>query len=248
VKIDVYDPAMCCSTGVCGPSVDPALASFAADLEWLAQHGTEVRRYNLGQEPGAFATNDAVRALLEAKGETALPAVFTEGQLRSAGRYPSRDELAGWAGTSAPVVSTELITELAAIGAAIGANCEPCFTFHYAAARKLGLTNAELSVAVKTAQTVKAVPAATVLETAARLLHVEPADLGGLAPTASGSADADADADGGAGSACCGSDTPAGDADSTDATVGSACCGSDTAEWGKVLIDVQSVAPSSGCC
>jgi hypothetical protein len=31
----VFDPAMCCSTGVCGPSVDPELARFAADLDWL---------------------------------------------------------------------------------------------------------------------------------------------------------------------------------------------------------------------
>ncbi|MEX2621006.1 MAG: arsenic metallochaperone ArsD family protein, partial [Egibacteraceae bacterium] len=55
VTVEVFDPAMCCSTGVCGPSVDPALARFASDLDWLGEQGAQVRRYNLGQEPGAFA-------------------------------------------------------------------------------------------------------------------------------------------------------------------------------------------------
>ena len=31
-KIEVYDPAMCCSTGVCGPEPDEQLARFSADL------------------------------------------------------------------------------------------------------------------------------------------------------------------------------------------------------------------------
>ena len=31
VTIRVFDPAMCCSTGVCGPSVEPDLARFAAE-------------------------------------------------------------------------------------------------------------------------------------------------------------------------------------------------------------------------
>lgn len=50
-KLEVYDPAMCCSTGVCGPDVDPALVAFAADLKWVAEQGVEVQRYNLGTEP-----------------------------------------------------------------------------------------------------------------------------------------------------------------------------------------------------
>ena len=37
-KLEIFDPAMCCSTGVCGVEVDPVLAQFAADLEWVADH------------------------------------------------------------------------------------------------------------------------------------------------------------------------------------------------------------------
>ena len=40
--IRVFDPAMCCSTGVCGPSVDPDLARFAADVDWLQKQGVTV--------------------------------------------------------------------------------------------------------------------------------------------------------------------------------------------------------------
>lgn len=32
VKLQVFDPAMCCSTGVCGPSVDPAPAAGTSSL------------------------------------------------------------------------------------------------------------------------------------------------------------------------------------------------------------------------
>jgi len=39
MKIEVYDPPMCCSTGVCGPAIDPVLPRFAADLEWLKGRG-----------------------------------------------------------------------------------------------------------------------------------------------------------------------------------------------------------------
>lgn len=179
MRIDVYDPAMCCSTGVCGPSVDPTLASFAAELEGLGQQGVQVRRFNLGQEPGEFAGNATVRALLDESGEAGLPAVFVEGELRSSGRFPGREELASWVSGTAPVLTPALIVEIAAIGAAIGAGCEPCLEFHYAAARNLNLTNSELALAVKTAQGVKDVPAAKVLETAARLLHVEPEAMAG---------------------------------------------------------------------
>ena len=38
-KIEVYDGAMCCSTGVCGVDVDQELVTFAADVEWAKQQG-----------------------------------------------------------------------------------------------------------------------------------------------------------------------------------------------------------------
>lgn len=98
VKVEVFDPAMCCSTGVCGTDVDPTLSRFAADLDWLAAQGVAVERATLSQEPGKFVTNEAVRAALESSGTDALPAIVVDGALRSTGQYPDRDALAAWAG------------------------------------------------------------------------------------------------------------------------------------------------------
>lgn len=96
-QLTIYDPAMCCSTGVCGAEVDPALVRFAADLDWLTKQGASVRRYNLAQEPDAFAREELVRQALQQEGEGALPLIVMEGQVLSRGHYPTRDELASWA-------------------------------------------------------------------------------------------------------------------------------------------------------
>lgn len=90
----IFDPAMCCSSGVCGPSVDPTLARFAADLDWLATQGVSVTRFNLAHSPAAFFEASAVKAALEERGEAALPAIELDGKLISVGLYPDRAELA----------------------------------------------------------------------------------------------------------------------------------------------------------
>lgn len=100
-KLEVYDPAMCCSTGVCGPEVDPALVTFAADLTWLAGQGIEVRRYNLGTEPQAFAANPDVVKEMEA-GMDRLPIIAVDGHIVSTGVHLSRDQLAAKLGLGAP--------------------------------------------------------------------------------------------------------------------------------------------------
>ncbi|MFO0762943.1 MAG: arsenic metallochaperone ArsD family protein, partial [Byssovorax sp.] len=69
IAVRVFDPAMRCSTGICGPSVDPQLVRFAADIDWLEGQGVSVERFNLSQQPAAFADDAAVKAALETKGE-----------------------------------------------------------------------------------------------------------------------------------------------------------------------------------
>ncbi|MDR3719839.1 MAG: arsenite efflux transporter metallochaperone ArsD [Bryobacteraceae bacterium] len=93
-RIEVFDPPMCCSTGVCGPSVDPALVTFAADLHWLANQKIVVERYNLGQQPQAFAASEVVKTALKQYGNECLPLILLNGVVISKGRYPTRDELA----------------------------------------------------------------------------------------------------------------------------------------------------------
>ena len=91
-KLEVFDPAMCCSTGVCGVDVDPVLVQFNADLQWVAEHNVSVERHNLGQEPQAFAANPAVLKEMES-GMDRLPIVAIDGHIVSTGVYPSRAEL-----------------------------------------------------------------------------------------------------------------------------------------------------------
>lgn len=90
--IQVYDPPMCCSTGICGPDVDPDLVNFAAMLSQLANAGVKVERYNLGQQPMAFAQNEAVKQALQTEGVEVLPLIYLDGEVYMKGRYPSHDE------------------------------------------------------------------------------------------------------------------------------------------------------------
>jgi hypothetical protein len=94
--IQVYDPPMCCSTGLCGNDIDPALVSFAALLTQLSQKGVKVERYNLGQQPMAFVQNIAVKALLDKEGVPCCR-FFVDGEVhqgphptdRNARRFPA---------------------------------------------------------------------------------------------------------------------------------------------------------------
>ena len=97
-KLEVFDPPMCCSTGICGPSVDPTLVRFAADFHWLAGQGLVVERYNLAQQPQAYAANPTVMEALAQYGNRCLPLILLNGAIVSKGCYPTREELAHIAG------------------------------------------------------------------------------------------------------------------------------------------------------
>lgn len=92
-NIAVYDPAMCCSTGLCGPGVDPALMAVARDLRWLEKQGVGVQRFGLSQEPNAFVSNARVGGLIQTFGDAALPAVLINDSVFCYGRYPTRNEI-----------------------------------------------------------------------------------------------------------------------------------------------------------
>ena len=104
-RIQVFDPALCCSTGVCGVEVDQALVSFSADVAWAQGQGAQIERFNLSQQPMAFADNAIVKGYLERSGAEALPLVLVDGQVALAGRYPSRAELTRWMGAAKPVAA-----------------------------------------------------------------------------------------------------------------------------------------------
>jgi hypothetical protein len=94
--IQVYDPPMCCSTGICGTDIDPDLVNFAAMLSQLGTHGIKIQRFNLAQQPMAFVLNSTVKELLDKEGAAVLPLIFWDGELHLKGRYPTKDERPHW--------------------------------------------------------------------------------------------------------------------------------------------------------
>jgi hypothetical protein len=113
-RIQVFDPALCCSSGVCGTDVDQKLVDFSADVDWAKQQGAQIERVNLAQQPMAFAENAAVKGLLERSGEAALPITLVDGEVAFAGRYPTRADLARWLGAAPPATAVEAAIELPA--------------------------------------------------------------------------------------------------------------------------------------
>jgi hypothetical protein len=95
--IQVYEPALCCNTGVCGADVDQALVTFTADLEHLKGRGADIARHNLANDPSSFAANDTVRAYLQVAGSEGLPLTLVGGVTVMAGSYPTRAQLLAYA-------------------------------------------------------------------------------------------------------------------------------------------------------
>lgn len=115
-QIDVFDPPMCCSSGVCGPEADPLLAAFAADVDWLTSQGVRVTRHNLAQEPQAFVSNPVVHETLQREGDACLPLLLVNGEIAGRGTYPRRDELARLAGLTPAASRTKPLIRLSSSG------------------------------------------------------------------------------------------------------------------------------------
>lgn len=97
MKIEIYDPAMCCSTGVCGPSVDPELVRIQEALRQIQKHAPEVQvqRFGLSTEPQAFVASTSVSELLKSEGPQCLPLVYVDGMLVCKGSYPTNEQIQG---------------------------------------------------------------------------------------------------------------------------------------------------------
>ena len=121
--IEVFDPPMCCSTGVCGPSVDPLLAAFAADVEWLTAQGVTIARHNLSQNTQPFVSNTCVLDLMQREGTSSLPILLVNGEELGHGAYPRREELARAAGLVAGVSHTKPRLRLSAECCTPGSGC-----------------------------------------------------------------------------------------------------------------------------
>lgn len=91
-KMIIFEPAMCCSTGVCGPSVDKELLRVSTTLNTLKNKGILVERYNLTNNPQIFVDNKVINEILNTKGVEALPVTVVDGVVVKEGKYPTNEE------------------------------------------------------------------------------------------------------------------------------------------------------------
>lgn len=91
--LKIYDPAMCCPTGVCGIEVDTKLVQLAGFLSTLDKSKFEVNRYGLTTEPAQYVLNPEVARILKEEGVDSLPLFFVDDKLVFSKDYPSVPQL-----------------------------------------------------------------------------------------------------------------------------------------------------------
>jgi len=94
--VEIFDPPMCCPSGLCGPSVDPALLDInEAILKLKKEYDGKVaiERYLLSQQGQKFMQVPEVLALLKREGVSALPVTMVNGKIFKQKSYPTYDEL-----------------------------------------------------------------------------------------------------------------------------------------------------------
>ena len=103
--MSIYEPAMCCETGICGVSVDPELIRISSSLNTLKGQGIEIKRYNLSSAPQAFVDNKVVNEYINSKGVDGLPVVLMDNEIIMTSKYPSNEELEQYFGLVAGTIS-----------------------------------------------------------------------------------------------------------------------------------------------
>ena len=106
-KIEIFDPAMCCSTGVCGPSIDPELLRMATVLNAVKEKGILIKRHGLASEPQDFVDNKVINDILQKEGADVLPVTLVDGEAVKTKEYPTNKELSEWLGIEIETKQTE---------------------------------------------------------------------------------------------------------------------------------------------
>ena len=115
--MEIFEQAMCCPTGLCGPSIDPELLRVSTVLDTLKQHGIDVGRYNLTSAPLKFVQTKAVTDFLQHHGPEDLPLILVDGAVQFAGRYPTNDEFASLIGFDPAILEAPRLLGKAAAAA-----------------------------------------------------------------------------------------------------------------------------------
>ncbi|MCM1514554.1 MAG: arsenite efflux transporter metallochaperone ArsD [Anaeroplasma bactoclasticum] len=92
-KVELFEPAMCCETGLCGVTVDPELLRISTFLKKLKNNGYVVKRFNLNSAPMEFVTNKVANQFINTHSVEELPIALVDGIIVLEGRYPTNQEL-----------------------------------------------------------------------------------------------------------------------------------------------------------
>ncbi len=110
--VEIFDPPMCCSTGLCGPTLDQTLLDVSEMILGLQRDHLRVERYQMASHPNAFLGNAEVMQLVREKQMPALPITVVLGKVIKYGEYPTLGEVrAALNGARDRGVSNEEITE-----------------------------------------------------------------------------------------------------------------------------------------
>ena len=93
VLVEIFDPPMCCSTGLCGPTIDQTLLTVNEMLMTLQAEGVGVERYQMTSHSQKFIQNPAVMQLVRAQQMAALPITLVRGEVIKVGAYPALTEI-----------------------------------------------------------------------------------------------------------------------------------------------------------
>jgi len=97
-QMTIYEPAMCCSTGLCGVGVDPELLRISTVINTLKKSGVTVDRFNLSSNPQEFVTNAEVNKMIMDSGIESLPVTVLDGKIVKTAAYPTNREILTWVG------------------------------------------------------------------------------------------------------------------------------------------------------
>jgi hypothetical protein len=121
--IHIYEPALCCDTGVCGADVDQSLVTVTADIRSLQEMGADITRHNLANDPTAFTDDETVRAFMHRVGSKGLPLTVVDGVTVTTGSYPTKEALLDLAGLGAPAAASTQRLELGLTEKTAGGSC-----------------------------------------------------------------------------------------------------------------------------
>ena len=93
--IEIFDPPLCCPTGLCGPVLDTTLLDISEAIVALQAEGRSVTRHMMAADPQAFMRNRDVYQLIRERQLEALPITVVRGRIVKTDAYPSLTELRG---------------------------------------------------------------------------------------------------------------------------------------------------------